>query len=137
MLASREQISQSCQRWLQLIFWCLSSAPLRAQEAAIPYKSTTADGPASQFLDVLLIIGVLMAVAALAVAFYRKRLVREGSIPAERGGHLQVLDRKVLSTRLTAHLISVEGRKILICDSGQGVAVKDLSGHKQREAGEA
>ena len=137
MLASRRQISQWGLRWQQLMFWCLSSAPLRAQEVAIPYKSTTAEDPASQFLDVLLIIGVLMAVAALVVAYSRKRLVREGSIPAERGGHLQVLDRKVLSTRLTAHLISVEGHKILICDSGQGVAVKELSRDRQQEANDA
>ena len=53
--------------------------------------------------------------------------MKDGSIPEERGGYLKVLDRKVLSTRLTAHLISVEGQKILICDSGQGVAIKDLS----------
>ena len=127
MLASTKIPCRRYRKVLPVLLLGQYNIGVLAQESAIPYKSSGGDDPASQFLDVLLIIGVLMAAAALMVALYRRRLVKDGSIPEERGGYLKVLDRKVLSTRLTAHLISVEGQKILICDSGQGVAIKDLS----------
>ena len=109
-----------------------SSALLAQETAEIPFKSNGGDA-ASQFLDVLLLLGLLLGVAAVIVAIYRKRLVNDGSIPAERGAHLQVLDRKVLSTRLTAHVVEVEGRKLLICDSGQGVAIKEIASDNSTE----
>lgn len=114
----------------------LYSSALLAQENGIPFKSNGGDA-ASQFLDVLLLLGLLMGVAAVIVAVYRKRLVNDGSIPAERGVHLKVLDRKVLSTRLTAHVVEVGGRKLLICDSGQGVAIKEIASDTSKESAEA
>ena len=121
--------------WL-LAMIALYSNVLQAQETGIPFKSSGGDA-ASQFLDVLLLLGLLMGVAAVIVAVYRKRLVNDGSIPSERGGHLKVLDRKVLSTRLTAHVVEVEGRKLLICDSGQGVAIKEIASDVSKESAEA
>ena len=114
----------------------LYSSALLAQETGIPFKSNGGDA-ASQFLDVLLLLGLLMGVAGVIVAVYRKRLVNDGSIPVERGVHLKALDRKVLSTRLTAHVIEVEGRKLLICDSGQGVAIKEIASDTSKESAEA
>ena len=114
----------------------LYSSALLAQETGIPFKSNGGDA-ASQFLDVLWLLGLLMGVAAVIVAVYRKRLVNDGSIPAERGVHLKVLDRKVLSTRLTAHVVEVGGRKLLICDSGQGVAIKEIASDTSKESAEA
>ena len=114
----------------------LYSSALLAQETGIPFKSNGGDA-ASQFLDVLWLLGLLMGVAAVIVAVYRKRLVNDGSIPAERGVHLKVLDRKVLSTRLTAHVVEVGGRKLLICDSGQGVAIKEIASDISKESAEA
>ena len=121
--------------WLLPVVALYSSA-LLAQETGIPFKSNGGEA-ASQFLDVLLLLGLLMGVAALIVAVYRKRLVNDGSIPAERGVHLKVLDRKVLSTRLTAHVVEVEGSKLLICDSGQGVAIKEIASDTSKESAEA
>jgi len=114
----------------------LYSSALLAQETGIPFKSNGGDA-ASQFLDVLWLLGLLMGVAAVIVAVYRKRLVNDGSIPAERGVHLKVLDRKVLSTRLTAHVVEVAGSKLLICDSGQGVAIKEIASDTSKESAEA
>ena len=121
--------------WLLPVIALYSSA-LQAQETGIPFRSSGGDA-ASQFLDVLLLLGLLMGVAAVIVAVYRKRLVNDGSIPAERGVHLKVLDRKVLSTRLTAHVVEVGGRKLLICDSGQGVAIKEIASDTSKESAEA
>lgn len=121
--------------WLLPVVALYSSA-LLAQETGIPFKSNGGEA-ASQFLDVLLLLGLLMGVAAVIVAVYRKRLVNDGSIPAERGVHLKVLDRKVLSTRLTAHVVEVEGSKLLICDSGQGVAIKEIASDTSKESAEA
>ena len=121
--------------WLLPVVALYSSA-LLAQETGIPFKSNGGEA-ASQFLDVLLLLGLLMGVAAVIVAVYRKRLVNDGSIPAERGVHLKVLDRKVLSTRLTAHVVEVAGRKLLICDSGQGVAIKEIASDTSKESAEA
>ena len=121
--------------WLLPVVALYSSA-LLAQETGIPFKSNGGDA-ASQFLDVLWLLGLLMGVAAVIVAVYRKRLVNDGSIPAERGVHLKVLDRKVLSTRLTAHVVEVGGRKLLICDSGQGVAIKEIASDTSKESAEA
>ena len=73
--------------WLLPVIALYSSA-LQAQETGIPFKSSGGDA-ASQFLDVLLLLGLLMGVAAVIVAVYRKRLVNDGSIPAERGVHLR------------------------------------------------
>lgn len=121
--------------WLLPVVALYSSA-LLAQETGIPFKSNGGEA-ASQFLDVLLLLGLLMGVAAVIVAVYRKRLVNDGSIPAERGVHLKVLDRKVLSTRLTAHVVEVAGSKLLICDSGQGVAIKEIASDTSKESAEA
>ena len=123
----------SIHRFLLTLASCVSSGGLLAQEAVIPYKSSGVEDPASQFLDVVLVAGLLMGVAAFLIAMYRKRMIKNGSIPGEKADYIQVLDRKVLSTRLTAHVLSVDGRKILVCESQQNAALLEISGTQDTE----
>jgi flagellar biogenesis protein FliO len=96
----------------------LPISPLWAEES-IPWKES---GPelASSLPQVMLWLGILMAVAFVVLIIYKKRLVQSGVVPEKTGASIRVLDRRSVSTRTTVHLLVVEDERWLLCESPSG-----------------
>ena len=77
--------------------------------------------------EIIVYLLVLCVIAAGLIYVLRTRLVGRGAIPDRLGKHIQVLDRKVLSTRTTLHLLAVDDRHILLTESAQGHAMLELA----------
>jgi len=99
------------------------SSPLAAEP--IPFKESDFDLGSTITEVVFLLVG-LCVVTAVIIVFVRKRLVAGGIIPERSSGHIQLLDKKVLSSRTTAVLLDVDGERVLVCESGSGVALSNL-----------
>jgi flagellar biogenesis protein FliO len=71
-------------------------------------------------LQMVFYLVVLCALAFGLVYFYRGRLKASGSLPGKLGTHIRVIDRTTLSTRVTVHLLEVDGVRVLVTDTPQG-----------------
>ncbi len=100
--------------------------PVVLADGAIPYKTSDPD-VGGLFTRMLLLLGVLCAVGALAAVFLRKRLVRSGMVPDKSGSRIRVSDRRVLSRKAMVHLLDVDGRDVLVLESDHGVSVTELT----------
>jgi len=115
----------SASRFL-LICGALSSAQVSMAAATeIPFKQ---DGIelAEAVPDILWAMGIVCLLGFVAILWLRKWLLARGDLPAVNGTYITVLDRKTLSTRTVAHLLLVDGRQLLVCESNEGIAICEL-----------
>lgn len=106
-------------------------SPASSQPAPIPYKSNEFD-LAGTVSDTVLYLGILFTMAAIAVFLFKRRMVSGGGFPDKLGEHIRVVDRKVLSTKTTVHLLEVDGRRVMVSESPNGVSIIELGlAHQQ------
>jgi flagellar biogenesis protein FliO len=92
----------------------------------IPFKESDFNLGGALTEIVFLLAGLCLA-AAVIIVLVRKRLI-PGAINREPGAsHIRLLDKEVISSRTTVHLLEVDGRQVLVCESGSGVATLYLS----------
>lgn len=97
-----------------------------SQDSAIPYKTATS-GTAESIPSILLAFGIVCLVGGTVIWWLQRKLLAKGALPVVRGSHIKVLDRISLSTRTTAHVLSVDGSRLLICESPDQLVIHDLA----------
>jgi flagellar biogenesis protein FliO len=102
------------------------SCPVLSQDSAIPYKTATS-GTAEAIPSILLAFGIVCLVGGIVIWWLQRKLLAKGALPVVRGSHIKVLDRISLSTRTTAHVLSVDGSRLLICESPDQLVIHDLA----------
>ena len=85
---------------------------------AIPYKTQDSSIEA-QALASYGYIAVLFVVVTLVMVLAKKYLVAKGNIPKRFGQHINVLDRKVVSTKTTIFLLELDRSKVLLIENVQ------------------
>lgn len=93
--------------------------------AAIPFRQEDFN-LGDSITSSMLYLGLLFAIAAVAVLFFKRRLVSSGALPETLGEHIRLLDRRTLSTRTTVHLLDVDGRAVLVTESSSSAAANVL-----------
>lgn len=73
----------------------------------------------------MLLVGFCV-VAAVIVVLLRKRLVASGILPDQASGRIRILEKKTLSSRTTTHLLEVDGRRVLVCETTGSAALTIL-----------
>ena len=81
-------------------------------------------------VEVVIYLLVLTVLAVAVVAVMKRRMVAGGALPRKMGERIRLLDRKTLSTRVTLHLVEVDGQRLVITESGSGQVMLELSGQK-------
>lgn len=92
----------------------------------IPYKRSELD-LGDTISSSVLYLGILFGVAAVAVLLFKRRMVATGALPDKLGSHIRLIDRKVLSTRVTLHLLDIDGREVVVAESAQSPSILELS----------
>jgi hypothetical protein len=109
-------------------------SPASSQPGPIPYKSNEFD-LAETVSDTVLYLGILFTIAAIAVLLFKRRMVSGGGFPDKLGSHIRVVDRKALSTKTTVHLLEVDGRRVMVSESPNGVSIIELGLAQQQSQG--
>ena len=105
-----------------------------SQPGQIPYKSNEFD-LAGTVSETVLYLGILFTIAAIAVFLFKRRMVSGGGFPDKLGSHIKVVDRKALSTKITVHLLEVDGRRVMVSESPNGVSIIELGISQQQSQG--
>jgi hypothetical protein len=92
----------------------------------IPFKESDFNLGGALTEIVFLLAGLCLA-AAVIIVLVRKRLIFRGIIREPGTGHIRQLDKEVISSRTTVHLLEVDGQQVLVCESGSGVATLSLA----------
>lgn len=119
--------ASTTRRLLWLSVGWLGSIPWLVADEPIPWKE---GGPsvASTLPQVMLWLGILMAVAFIVIMVARKRLVKRGLVPETRGNNIRVLDRCSVSARTTVHVLQIDEERWLLCESPSGAQLVRASG---------
>ena len=97
-----------------------------SSEEPPPFKSSDFD-LGDRIAEMVFYLVVLCGRAALAIFLLKRRMVAGGSLPQKMGSKIQLLDRKVLSTRTTLHLIEADGHLVMVSESNAGQTMLELA----------
>ncbi|WLQ15714.1 flagellar biosynthetic protein FliO [Hahella aquimaris] len=91
----------------------------------LPFKDKGGQ-PTHEFSGVYTLLLFILVLLALVLWGVRRFLAKKGAIPLQ-AGQIRYIETKRLNAKTQAYLVEVEGRKVLIVDNGQSVAMQTLS----------
>ncbi|WP_158304972.1 flagellar biosynthetic protein FliO [Hahella chejuensis] len=91
----------------------------------LPFKDKGGQ-PSHEFSGVYTLLLFILVLLALALWGVRRLLAKKGALPVQ-AGQIRYIETKRLNAKTQAYLVEVEGRKVLIVDNGQSVAMQTLT----------
>ena len=109
-----------------------ADTPVAADDRSIPYKRTGETGTDVSVVRVVLGLGLVMAIGIGAIFAIRRYLPGSygaSAVPGSR--HIDLVEVRRLTPRLTLFLLNVDGEKIVLAQTSETLAMHRLHADKK------